>query len=678
MLPNNVPAIEAGRETVSRLSTSATQPFVPVTAVIGTDLPVFDLGVFERAANFLKPEAVASYLQTIAESGEALLRGLREPDALVGAAEELAEASHALAGSAGMFGFARLASLGRRFERAVQARAAETPVLAGGLAAALESTLQEIYDRMSAAVGAGLGLALSARLAASMGGRLAPTGNPGGGSVVWLEMPLENHAASLPAAPGASDVRGALPASTAVGALRLLVADDVAMNRDFASAVLRAAGHKVTCVESGEAAIAAVGSTYFDVVLMDVRMPGMDGLEATRRIRALEGARGQVPIVALTARAFAEQVAECRRAGMDDHLLKPFDPDTLLAAVLHATAAGHSPHDSISGVSMMVTGAAAPASPAIGAELPVFDRKAFDRTAIFLAPEAVASYLQTIAENGEPLLRGLWRPDALTRMRRELAEAALTLAGSAGMLGFERLASLGCHFERAILSNTEDAPALADGLSDALEATLQEIHDRMSVTLGAGLGLALSARLATLMANRRASGDSPDGASVMWQEMPLDNLASSHPAVASASDLHDGQPAPAATRPLNVLVVDDVAMNRDITGSFLRSAGHLVTYVEGGAAAVSAVAVTDFDVVLMDVRMPEIDGLEATRRIRALEGSRANVPIVAVTAQAFTEQVAECRKAGMNSHLPKPFDLDALIAAAVHATEARPLAWREH
>jgi CheY-like chemotaxis protein len=112
------------------------------------------------------------------------------------------------------------------------------------------------------------------------------------------------------------------------------------MNREIAGSFLRAAGHRVTCADSGAEAVAMVETTDFDVVLMDVRMPEMDGLEATRRIRALPNPRGQVPIVALTAQAFSEQVAECRKAGMKGHLPKPFDPDSLLAAVLRAAASG--------------------------------------------------------------------------------------------------------------------------------------------------------------------------------------------------------------------------------------------------------------------------------------------------------------------------------------------------
>ena len=118
-------------------------------------------------------------------------------------------------------------------------------------------------------------------------------------------------------------------------------------------------------------------------------------------------------------------------------------------------------------------------------------------------------------------------------------------------------------------------------------------------------------------------------------------------------------------RGLHVLLVDDLAMNREIVASFLRAAGHSTTCVGSGAEAVATVATTPFDIVLMDVRMPKMDGLEATRRIRALEGDHGGVPIMALTVQASTEQIMECRKAGMNSHSPKCFDLDALLAAVV-------------
>lgn len=182
--------------------------------------------------------------------------------------------------------------------------------------------------------GAGLGLALSARLAVLMGGSLGHQDNPCRGSVFWLELPLTETTGRVIA--GGTTDRPPLPARS----LRLMVVDDVAMNRDIASAFLHAAGYEVVCAENGLQAVTAAAAGDFDAVLMDVRMPGIDGLEAARRIRALAGKRGQVPIIALTAQAFAEQVEACRRAGMESHLAKPYTHQALLDAVARVVMTG--------------------------------------------------------------------------------------------------------------------------------------------------------------------------------------------------------------------------------------------------------------------------------------------------------------------------------------------------
>ncbi|MGD0106922.1 MAG: response regulator [Rhodopila sp.] len=375
-----------------------------------------------------------------------------------------------------------------------------------GISAEQRQRLFQDFERLdtSAAVeGAGLGLALSARLTALMGGRLGHEDNPGGGSVFWLELPLDTVAASPADMPLTA---GQAPPPVAV--LKVLVVDDVLMNREIAGSFLRAAGHAVSYAEGGAEAVAAVVSTDFDVVLMDVRMPGMDGLEATRRIRALGGKRSCVPILALTAHAFTEQVAACREAGMDGHLAKPFEPETLLAAVARAARAEPAGVETpvpappvsappvsappVSGPPVLAPPVSAPPvlapvtiqvvnAAVLGSELQVIDPATFQRTASFLPPARVAAHLRTIAEDAEILLRGLREPDALTRMPDKLGEAAHALAGSAGMFGFERLASLGRRFEQALQSDPASAPAVADGLRAALEITLQTIHDRAAV-----------------------------------------------------------------------------------------------------------------------------------------------------------------------------------------------------
>jgi CheY-like chemotaxis protein len=191
---------------------------------------------------------------------------------------------------------------------------------------------------------------------------------------------------------------------------------------------------------------------------------------------------------------------------------------------------------------------------------------------------------------------------------------------------------------------------------------------------GAGLGLALSARLAALLGGRLEYEENPGGGSVFCLELPCAGPAIEPLAIplarAFAETSHESQAAPAAAadetpvyRALHVLVVDDIAMNREIAGSFLRSVGHRVAFAESGAAAVEAAAATDFDVIVMDIRMPGMGGLDATRHIRALAGARGGVPIIAVTAQAFAEQALEYREAGMNGHVIKPFAPDVLVAA---------------
>jgi CheY-like chemotaxis protein len=111
------------------------------------------------------------------------------------------------------------------------------------------------------------------------------------------------------------------------------------MNRSFIGALLGSAGHAVTEAEGGEEAVWLASENPFDLILMDIRMPEVDGLEATRRIRTLAGPHGQVPILALTAHTFLDQKAKCRDAGMDGHLAKPVDYDTLISAV-HNVIAG--------------------------------------------------------------------------------------------------------------------------------------------------------------------------------------------------------------------------------------------------------------------------------------------------------------------------------------------------
>jgi len=183
--------------------------------------------------------------------------------------------------------------------------------------------------------GSGLGLAICRQLAALMGGELDCDSIPGVGSTFRVDLPLRFVEA---------EAGEAAPAPAAAGLeqrLRILVADDHATNRKVIDLILSSVGAETVCVEDGAQAVEAVRAERFDVVLMDMQMPVLDGLSAVRRIRAGEDARGErTPILMLTANTLPEHVRAAFEAGADGHLAKPVTAQRLLAAIEAALDGG--------------------------------------------------------------------------------------------------------------------------------------------------------------------------------------------------------------------------------------------------------------------------------------------------------------------------------------------------
>ena len=180
--------------------------------------------------------------------------------------------------------------------------------------------------------GTGLGLAISKRLVEAMDGSIEVWSELGHGATfeVRLSLPSAEALPETEAPPAALPARGAGP----LPAVRVLVAEDVPVNQELVRLMLAPLGCAVVVVGDGEQAVDAAASGTFDLILMDMQMPVLDGLEATRTIRRLGGEAARTPIVALTANVLPEQIERCRRAGMNDHVAKPFVTEDLQSIVL--------------------------------------------------------------------------------------------------------------------------------------------------------------------------------------------------------------------------------------------------------------------------------------------------------------------------------------------------------
>lgn len=309
-----------------------------------------------------------------------------------------------------------------------------------GIEPSRQHRLFQDFSQASASIqheygGTGLGLAISRRLVELMGGEIGLESGGGRGSTFWFTVPLAKAETVDPERLDEVDAAG-------VASGRILLAEDAPQNRDLVRTILERQGYRVDVACDGEEAVAAVRSTAYDLVLMDIQMPRMDGATATRQIRQMPGRAGKVPIIAMTANVLPEQLRCFRKAGLSDQIAKPFRKHQLIEKVRKGLSAETSPP-------------AATRPDAIMGRAP--DRATFEELRDLMGEAWVRASLRRLNRRideafGDPADRAP-APEQLERRAHQIVS-------DAGQLGFSELSESCGVLEEACSGKGDIAPAL--------------------------------------------------------------------------------------------------------------------------------------------------------------------------------------------------------------------------
>ncbi len=311
--------------------------------------------------------------------------------------------------------------------------------------------------------GTGLGLAISRRLVNAMGGDIGVASVPGEGSEFHFTL-------DLPVGVEPREVDHAAEAGVDLRPMRILLAEDNVVNQKVALGLLKPGGHMVDVANDGRAALALAAANDYDVVLMDMHMPNMDGVEATKAIRALPGPRAGVRIVAATAGALQSDIDRCLQAGMNDYIVKPIVPEKLFAALRAAAPANSEEPLSTQDIlaasdAVLAPGVIAALESQIGAE-----------TVALLVDDFAASADDAIAQIGQARAAG----DMVVWTR-----AAHSLKSAAANMGLARVFRLAQEIEAAgEAGDRSTMAASSDRLAEAAHEGIAALRARYAAAAG--------------------------------------------------------------------------------------------------------------------------------------------------------------------------------------------------
>jgi CheY-like chemotaxis protein len=515
------------------------------------------------------------------------------------------------------------------------------------------------------------------------------------------------------------------PMTTRLGSL--LIVDDEEMNRDMLSRRLELMGYSVTCADNGRQALALVQRRSFDLVLLDVMMPDLNGLEVLRLLRQ-RFTPAELPVIMVTARNQSEDVIEALNLGSNDYVTKPIDLPVVLARIAtqvsqkRAQAAFSENMAKLKGEFMANVSheIRTPMNAIIGmTELTLnTDLAPEQRENLLIVRSATDSLLAVINDllDFSKLDAGAVKLDRVEFDVRQILGSILSVLGeSAHAKGLEltyrvhpsvpdrivgdpvrlsqvisNLVGNGIKFtergEVVVDIDAGDEPQAAgkiglhfrvtdSGIGIPLDKHVaifapftQADGSTTRVYGGTGVGLTISSDLVRLMGGRIWL-DSEVGVGSIFHFTAYFDLLEATQSVEHLSPVEclQGLSVPQQRRSgrvLRILMAEDNLFNQRVARLILAKFGHSVTVANNGLEAVTALGTQSFDAVLMDLQMPVMDGFQATAAIRTAEvGTARHLPIIAVTAHTRKEDRARCLEAGMDGFVSKPINEDSLLQA---------------